>query len=41
VVPTGRLDGQVELESSWRETPTAIEALLTRQFTGKAVLHID
>lgn len=41
LVATGRLDGQVELESSWRETPTAIEALLNRRITGKAVLHVD
>lgn len=41
LVATGRLDGQVELESSWRETPAAIEALLNRRITGKAVLHVD
>ncbi|MGW6278023.1 zinc-binding dehydrogenase [Kribbella sp. NPDC055071] len=41
LVATRRLDGQIELESSWRETPTAIEALLNRRITGKAVLHVD
>ncbi|MEU0093307.1 zinc-binding dehydrogenase [Kribbella sp. NPDC006257] len=41
LLASGRLNGQVELESSWRETPTAIEALLTRQISGKAVLHIN
>ncbi|WP_344148069.1 zinc-binding dehydrogenase [Kribbella yunnanensis] len=41
LLAAGRLDGQVELESSWRETPAAIEALLDRRITGKAVLHVD
>ena len=34
----GRLDGQVELECSWREAAVAHDALLER---GKAVLHVD
>jgi NADPH2:quinone reductase len=37
----GRLDGQVELECSWREVGTAIDALLNRRIGGKAVLHMD
>ena len=37
----GRLDAQVELECSWREPATAIDALLQRRIGGKAVLHID
>jgi NADPH:quinone reductase-like Zn-dependent oxidoreductase len=37
----GRLDGQVELECSWREPGPAIDALLNRRIGGKAVLHID
>ncbi|TDC24992.1 zinc-binding dehydrogenase [Kribbella albertanoniae] len=41
LVAAGRLDGQVELETSWRETPSAIETLLDRRITGKAVLHVD
>ena len=41
LVAAGRLDGQVELEVSWREYATAIEALLQRRIGGKAVLRID
>ena len=37
----GRLDGQIELESSWRETSHALDALLERRIGGKAVLHVD
>lgn len=37
----GRLDGQVELERSWREPGPALEALLHRHIGGKAVLHVD
>jgi len=37
----GRLDGQVELECSWREVGSAIDALLNRRIGGKAVLHVD
>jgi NADPH:quinone reductase-like Zn-dependent oxidoreductase len=36
-----RLDGQVELESSWRDPSTALAALLERRIGGKAVLHVD
>jgi NADPH:quinone reductase-like Zn-dependent oxidoreductase len=41
LVAEGRLDGQIELEVSWREYETAIEALLQRRIGGKAVLRID
>jgi NADPH:quinone reductase-like Zn-dependent oxidoreductase len=37
----GRLDGQVELERSWREPSVALDALLHRRIGGKAVLHVD
>jgi len=37
----GRLDGQVELECSWRQADSAIDALLNRRIGGKAVLHVD
>jgi NADPH:quinone reductase len=37
----GRLDGQIELEGSWREPSRALEALLKRRIGGKAVLHVD
>jgi NADPH:quinone reductase len=34
----GRLDGQIELECSWRQPGPAIDALLNRRMGGKAVL---
>jgi NADPH:quinone reductase len=37
----GRLDGQVELQCSWRQVSTAIDALLKRRVGGKIVLHVD
>jgi NADPH2:quinone reductase len=37
----GRLDGQIELEASWREPSRALGALLQRRIGGKAVLHVD
>jgi NADPH:quinone reductase-like Zn-dependent oxidoreductase len=37
----GRLDGQIELEASWREHSRALDALLRRRIGGKAVLHVD
>jgi NADPH:quinone reductase-like Zn-dependent oxidoreductase len=37
----GRLDGQIELEGSWREPSRALDALLDRRIGGKAVLHVD
>lgn len=36
----GRLEAPVELEAPWQEIGAAIEALLTRTISGKAVLHI-
>ena len=36
----GRLDGQVELEHSWRDPAPALAALLERRIGGKAVLHV-
>ena len=41
LVADGRLDGQVELESSWRDPAAAIDALLHRRIGGKIVLHVD
>ena len=41
LVADGRLDGQVELEGSWREPSPALDALLQRRIGGKAVLHVD
>jgi NADPH:quinone reductase-like Zn-dependent oxidoreductase len=41
LVANGRLDGQIELETSWREAPRALDALLERCMGGKAVLHVD
>jgi NADPH:quinone reductase-like Zn-dependent oxidoreductase len=38
---SGRLDAQVELGCSWRQPAEAINALLGRRISGKAVLHID
>jgi NADPH:quinone reductase-like Zn-dependent oxidoreductase len=37
----GRLDGQVELEVSWRDATSALDALLERRIGGKAVLHVS
>jgi NADPH:quinone reductase-like Zn-dependent oxidoreductase len=37
----GRLDGQIELEGSWREPSRALDALLERRIGGKAVLQVD
>jgi len=36
----GRLKAPVELEAPWQEIGAAIDALLTRTISGKAVLHI-
>jgi len=41
LVADGRLDGQVELECSWREPSLPLDALLHRRIGGKAVLHVD
>ena len=37
----GRLDGQIELEASWRDAARALDALIGRRIGGKAVLHVD
>ena len=36
----GRLDGQIELESSWRDAAVPLGALLDRRIGGKAVLRL-
>ena len=36
----GRLDGQIELEASWRDAAVALGALLDRRIGGKAVLRL-
>ena len=41
LVEEGRLDGQVELESSWRRPARGIDALLRDHIGGKVVLHVD
>ncbi|HEY1277282.1 MAG TPA: zinc-binding dehydrogenase [Thermoleophilaceae bacterium] len=41
LVAEGRLDPQVSVEESWRETGAAVEALLERRVRGKAVLRVD
>ncbi len=41
LVAEKRLDGQVVLEGSWREPAPALDALLRRRISGKAVLHVD
>ena len=37
----GRLDAQIQLETSWRQVADAIAALLERRIGGKAVLFMD
>jgi NADPH:quinone reductase-like Zn-dependent oxidoreductase len=41
LVADGRLDPQVAVEDSWRNAPSALEALVSRRVAGKAVLHVD
>jgi NADPH:quinone reductase-like Zn-dependent oxidoreductase len=41
LVEQGRLDGQIELERSWRDPALALNALLHRLIGGKVVLHVD
>jgi NADPH:quinone reductase-like Zn-dependent oxidoreductase len=41
LMAAGRLDGQIELECSWRDPGRALEALLERRIGGKAVLLVD
>ena len=40
-VATGRLQAQIGLEVGWHEAAQALDALLDRRLTGKAVLHVD
>jgi NADPH2:quinone reductase len=41
LVAERKLTPPVELEAPWQETAAAIQALLTRAISGKAVLHVD
>jgi hypothetical protein len=41
LMASGRLDGQIELEASWRQPSRALDALVQRRVGGKAVLHVD
>lgn len=41
LVAAGRLDCSIALEASWREAAAAIEALIERRISGKAVLLVD
>jgi len=41
LVAAGELDCQIDLEMSWREAATAMQALLERRVAGKAVLRVD
>jgi len=41
LIGEGKLDPQVGLEVSWRNAPSAVQALLDRRVLGKAVLTID
>lgn len=41
LVAEGRLDPQIDLTASWAEAKSAIEALLDRRVSGKAVLRVE
>lgn len=41
LVADGRLDCQITHEASWREAGPAVQGLIDRSITGKAVLHVD
>lgn len=41
LVAAGELDCQIDVELSWREAATAMQALLERRIAGKAVLRVD
>jgi NADPH:quinone reductase len=41
LMAAGRLDGQVELEGSWRDPGPPLAALLRRRIGGKVVLNVD
>lgn len=41
LVADGRIDGQVELECSWRQPAPALDSLIHRRIGGKVVLLVD
>jgi NADPH2:quinone reductase len=41
LVAAGELDGQIDLEVSWRDPGPALEALMERRVAGKAVLIVE
>jgi NADPH:quinone reductase len=41
LIAAGKLDPQIDLTASWTEAKRAIEALLDRRVSGKAVLTVD
>jgi NADPH:quinone reductase len=41
LVAAGRLDVHVDLTTSWRDAPRAVQALLAGEIRGKAVLTVD
>jgi NADPH2:quinone reductase len=41
LIAAGQLDPQIDFLASWREAGTAIEALLDRRVSGKAVLTVE
>ena len=41
LLESGRLVPQIEVEASWSEFGTIAQRLLDRDFSGKAVLHVD
>jgi NADPH2:quinone reductase len=41
LMAAGRLDGQIELEASWRQASRTLDTFLERRIGGKAVLHVD
>jgi NADPH:quinone reductase len=41
LIADGRLDGQIELQASWREASRALAVLLERRIGGKIVLRVD
>jgi NADPH2:quinone reductase len=41
LIATGKLRPQVAVEASWSEIGAIARRLIDREFTGKAVLHIE
>jgi NADPH:quinone reductase-like Zn-dependent oxidoreductase len=41
LVADGKLDPQIDLETSWESYAEAVQALIDRTVAGKAVLHVD